>query len=751
MGDKRTASPTSVIPSHPAKEQGPPAIQVVNACKSYSNGVPVLKNFNMTVPAGTIYGLLGSSGCGKTTILSCIVGLRKLDTGDIWVYGARDIPGRRLGYMPQDIALYKHLSIKEMLQYFGRIYGMTHSEIISRIEFLTNFLALPDPTGIIGSLSGGQSRRTSLAACLLHEPSLLILDEPTVGVDPLLRETIWAYLSEMVEKKSTTVIVTTHYIEEASSKSHTVGLMRNGKLLVEKSPQALLAEHHCVMLDEIVLKLCRNDTTEFGESNHEEVRQALTENSFYSRRKNNFKPAIKAEREEEVAVRGLKFKQQNSIDENLNKNQKENETSQAQRRPLKRTMSIREQATQGIWGKYSRIRALAIRNSLTLLRSPLFMLAIFVMPSFQVIITNLTLGPEPKNLAFGIIDPEIHNDLSHCDSINMKKCETSALSCQYIKSLPNNIINPIAVTTKEQALSDVKTGKIWGYMSFPNNFSNHLIDRAAANIFADNETLDGSTITLQLDHSHYFAAALLTKSLYESFLVFVQNTLSNCEQDAHKADLPLHFTPIYGSLDITFHDYIAPAVLIVILFFIPYLSCSVYNITDRKQGTLDRSMVAGIKMTDLLSAFFVTEGFLIIVQTLIAYVLVLYIFQMEIKGSVVGFLLITILTGAAGLSLGFLIAQLVDEEVEALILGVGFYLPNLIFCGILWPLEAAPWWIRSISYCLPCTWAISGVRSIISRGWPLTHQYVLPAYAVLLTWIVCSWILASLAFRRRFK
>lgn len=120
-----------------------------------------------------------------------------------------------------------------------------------------------------------------------------------------------------------------------------------------------------------------------------------------------------------------------------------------------------------------------------------------------------------------IIDPEIHNDLSHCDSINMKKCETSALSCQYIKSLPNNIINPvsllsayqkfdfttsshcfqIAVTTKEQALSDVKTGKIWGYMSFPNNFSNHLIDRAAANIFADNETLDGSTITLQLDHS----------------------------------------------------------------------------------------------------------------------------------------------------------------------------------------------------------------------------------------------------------
>jgi ABC-type multidrug transport system permease subunit len=521
--------------------------------------------------------------------------------------------------------------------------------------------------------------------------------------------------------------------------------MRNGRLLVEKSPEQLLQEHHAVLLEEIVLKLCKNDLAGFGESHHEEVRETLAENSFYSRRK-HFIPALKSDKKNGSAVVGLKFKQ-NSADEN-----NQSEAVQPQKKALSRTRSIREQATQGIWGKFSRIRAVAVRNFLTLLRSPLFMLAIFFMPSFQVIITNLTLGPEPKHLAFGIINPEINNHLSVCDLPSDRNCSSDRLSCDYIKTLPNSIIDPVSVPTAERGLDDIKLGKLWGFMSFPENYSKHLVQRGAEHIWSSNETLTGSTISVQMDHSHYFAAALLIKSLYESFQSFIRQTLIECGDNPRKADLPLYFEkPIYGTLDITFHDYIGPAVLVIILFFIPYLSCAVYNITDRKQGTLDRSMVAGITMTDLLSAFFCTEGFLIICQTLIAYLLILFIFQMEIKGSVIGFLIIIVLTGMAGLSLGFLIAQLVDEEVEALILGVGFYLPNLIFCGIIWPLEAAPIYIRSISYCLPCTWAIQAVRSLISRGWSVTHQYVWPGYAVLLTWIIASWIAAAIAFRKRSK
>lgn len=145
--------------------------------------------------------------------------------------------------------------------------------------------------------------------------------------------------------------------------------MRNGRLLVEKSPDALLKEHNTVLLESIVLKLCRNDMSGFGESHAEQVKQTLAENSFYSRRKNNFKPAVKLEiTKEEDAVVGIKIQ---AIDENLNINANNNQNTLQGKRPLQKTMSIREIAAQGIWGKYCRVRALAVRNAFTLLRSPL--------------------------------------------------------------------------------------------------------------------------------------------------------------------------------------------------------------------------------------------------------------------------------------------------------------------------------------------------------------------------------------------
>ena len=250
------------------------AVCVRNASKGYGLGKRrsnVLRSLHMTIRKGTMYGisfsklsilkpliitnfllrygLLGASGCGKTTLLSCIVGRRGLDSGEVNVFGGEPgtkesgIPGPRVGYMPQELALYGEFTIKETLEYFGRIYNLSSSFVKSQTELLFELLDMPPGHRFVKTLSGGQQRRLSFAVALFHEPELLILDEPTVGVDPLLRQRldffkksncdfgkllnyifrhrIWSHLVRLSSEHGTTVIVTTHYIEEARQ-AHTV-------------------------------------------------------------------------------------------------------------------------------------------------------------------------------------------------------------------------------------------------------------------------------------------------------------------------------------------------------------------------------------------------------------------------------------------------------------------------------------------------------------------------------------------------
>lgn len=211
------------------------------------------------------YGLLGPSGSGKTTLLKNVVGQLSPTEGWVKVFGFQpnqpgsQIPGAAIGYMPQELAVYEDFTIKETLWYFGRLYRVPSKVIKERIEFLLTFLDLPRSKRLILNMSGGQKRRVSLASALVHSPPLLILDEPTVGVDPLLRQSIWQHLVTLTQTEKITVIVTTHYIEEAR-RANIVGLMRRGKLLAENTPDDLMAKHDSTSLEDVFLKLCVSDT-----------------------------------------------------------------------------------------------------------------------------------------------------------------------------------------------------------------------------------------------------------------------------------------------------------------------------------------------------------------------------------------------------------------------------------------------------------------------------------------------------------
>jgi linearmycin/streptolysin S transport system ATP-binding protein len=195
------------------------------------------------VAAGECYGLLGPNGAGKTTTISMVCGLLEPDAGEVTVDGAPggSMPARAaLGYVPQDLALYPDLTARENLEFFGRLYGLSGDTLTARIGEALELVGLADRGGDrVGTYSGGMKRRANMAAGLLHRPRLLVLDEPTVGVDPQSRNAIL----ETVGALGIAVLYTTHYMEEAAKLCRRVGIIDDGRLIAEGTPRALVEAH----------------------------------------------------------------------------------------------------------------------------------------------------------------------------------------------------------------------------------------------------------------------------------------------------------------------------------------------------------------------------------------------------------------------------------------------------------------------------------------------------------------------------
>jgi ABC-2 type transport system ATP-binding protein len=214
----------------------PIAIQARDVRKRFGK-VAALDGIDLGVPAGTIYALLGPNGSGKTTLIRSLVGLVKPDAGEVEVLGAR-MPRRELlasiGYMTQSPALYMDLTVEENARFFARIHGS------GDVEAALRFVELWDRRhSITANLSGGMRTRLSLACTLVHRPSLLLLDEPTVGVDPQLRAQLWDGLRAMAAE-GTTILVSSHVMDEAE-RADRLGLIRDGRLLAEGTVPELLA------------------------------------------------------------------------------------------------------------------------------------------------------------------------------------------------------------------------------------------------------------------------------------------------------------------------------------------------------------------------------------------------------------------------------------------------------------------------------------------------------------------------------
>jgi ABC-2 type transport system ATP-binding protein len=214
----------------------------------------VLDDVSLTLGEGEIYGLIGPSGAGKTTLVRILLGLEKADKGKVELFEQPPTlrAFRSLGYMAQSDALYEELSAYQNLDFFAAIQGLRGKKKQQRIDQVAEYVGLEkDLKKPVAQFSGGMKRRLSLAAALVHEPRLFLLDEPTVGLDPLIRRDIWT-LFRYLRGRGATIIVTTHVMDEVA-KCDRVGLLSGGHLIADGAPKDLLKQYGVPSIEDVFL------------------------------------------------------------------------------------------------------------------------------------------------------------------------------------------------------------------------------------------------------------------------------------------------------------------------------------------------------------------------------------------------------------------------------------------------------------------------------------------------------------------
>ncbi|KAJ1525309.1 hypothetical protein ONE63_010131 [Megalurothrips usitatus] len=692
------------------------AISIRNAKKSYPLGSGVvLDGFNMTVPEGTIYSLLGASGCGKTTVLSCVVGRRRLNSGSVTVLGLSPgtprsgMPGPTIGYMPQELALYGGFTVTETLQFFGWVAGLAKDVVRERTEKLLSTLEIPTENRLVRDLSGGQQRRVSLAVTLIHQPPVIILDEPTVGVDPVLRQNIWDLLLHMTRDGHTTVVITTHYIEEARQ-ADTIGLMRQGTLLAEDSPDRLLARYGCHSMEDVFLKLSLRQQRALA------VVAATAAAAA----------ADLAEADGEAASPGT-----TELGEGLDE------------RPAVLDDPGLLHCKPVYLENHNNTLACLWKNLTYMKRNLVPVLFVVILPIIQCGLFGVTVGRDPRDLRLAVVNDDVACSAAigvagfpgypnNCTTKNLR-----FLSCRMLELIDDDRIALEPFPSIPSALEAVRTGKAWGALYFPANYSRFLAARHVWGRYASDKALNHSEISAWMDMSNQYIGHMLQASLSLSVLRFTRDIQQGCHWNTRNTPVPVRIMePVYGQLEPSFQDFCLPGMIVTTVFFMALLVTVGSILEEKRDGLMARSLSAGVTIHEVLAAHVIIQMVLMVIAMVIALVMLLCVFQLSNQGPLFWVILLCFLQGLCGMCLGFFISCLCDTDMAATYMGVGTFFPLIFLSGMLWPVEGMHYLLRSVGWALPLTLATTALRSIMGRGWGIDQPVVYLGFVSTLVWIV---------------
>lgn len=691
----KVSSADSYLSSGPKKKR--PAVEVRDVDLTYGFGIKtnvVLTGMNITIPEGGIYALIGPSGCGKTSILRCIMGFIKPDSGRIRVFGKKPaaprsfVPGKDLGYMPQDVALNNGLTVHEMLRYFGKIFLLKPNEVEERITRLIEILGIPEKSRFISTLSGGQRRRVSFACAVIHKPRLAILDEPTVGVDPLIREKIWDYLLEMT-REGKTILLTTHYIEE-TRRADVIGFLRKGYLLAEEHPDKILQELKVDKLEDAFYKMCVEE--------RERKKKMKRRDSDEEVVKHNYPTIIAAVM---WLTQGLQqFK--------------------------------RHKPLNAEW--FQMLFALVEKFYVQIWREKFILFCWIFLPVVTLVITCACIGPVPE-VNIGIVNDE----------------NPPFVTDVLLKNLDRKIFVVHNYTDPDEARADVDNKKLIAYIHFYANFSDTILQFADVYANIENITFNFNVINFHADLSNKIILVTAALSVYQTLPKFLQDALREAGYNPRLLEFPITYgEPVYGKPifenGIDFFDVkhlVIPGSLLYCAFATSMIVALYFMRIEKMDGMFERTYSSGVSATQIIIAQFIVRTFFNFFSVAFTLWVAIVFYEVPCEGSLFWVMILMLLQNLSGLAYGLVFTAYSVDPIHFIAFAIGSVGSFLFFSGIMWPIEAQPYFFRWIAKFTPIAIPAESLRSIMVRGLPVWNGLVWPGFGISIFYFFVFLIMAA--------
>lgn len=718
------------------------------------------------VERGAIFGLLGPNGSGKSTIIRMLCGVLEPTGGGAQVLGydvstEAELIKRRIGYMSQSFSLYADLSVRENIEFYGRIYGLSPEKLEQRFEEIIELTSLGDRLDqLAGNLSGGWKQRLALGCALIHEPELLFLDEPTAGIDPVARRDLWDLLFELAGQ-GVTLFVTTHYMDEAERCSD-VGYIYNSRLIVCGKPEELKQlssvtppgsarweidiPHPATWLGTYREMDGVHDATLFGQTIHVLADQSLSEHDFVNRI---------PESQGTVQVRPITPSLEDvfvtlSRAEGLNHDEDTHtgtvpeatttqasaaqaETSDALTEPQiapeklpgdtkarsKQAPHFRQKMLAGFW-------AILVKEFSHIRREPSTLLFAFAVPVLQTLIFGFAIDTQIENIPTVIFDLD-----GRSSARELREAFANTRTFMIIDRVYDH----------DAFRRAFESGRAKVGVVIPPDYSDRLLKGEQVSVQVLIDGSDSQVATTALNASSLLGfnfSTNITKQFAETLNVVPSRNAEG------KVALPVEIRPrLLYNPDLDSSHFFVPGLVGIILQLVTLFLTSFAIVRERELGTLEQLFVTPVSKSGLLLGKLVPYAMIGFVETLIVLTVMVFLFGVPIHGNLWELLTLSLLFLICGLGLGMLVSTIAQTQLQAVQFAFLIMLPSVLLSGFMFPRSQMPLPIYLFTFIIPVTYFLEILRGIVLRGAGITD--LLPYFTGL---SLCCVVILAVSLKR---